>query len=131
MPQILGKEPGEAKSEGPARSPGAAPRHYAPETPLKVVCEAKAAELLQEYRDRPVSAAVLCRTGECEQPVFASAFLLEVLPIDPLGYAAGLYAALHHLDDLAVDQILVIAPPGDGAWAAVRDRLARAAVRPN
>jgi L-threonylcarbamoyladenylate synthase len=49
-----------------------------------------------------------------------------VLPNDPVGYAAGLYAALHGLDALGVKTIGVEPLPPGPAWAAVRDRLTRA-----
>ena len=52
-----------------------------------------------------------------------------VLPRDPAAYAAGLYAALHELDDRGVDAIYVEAVPEGAAWAGVRDRLRRASHR--
>jgi L-threonylcarbamoyladenylate synthase len=48
-----------------------------------------------------------------------------VLPDDPQGYAAQLYAALHQLDDTGCDAILVVEVPDDPGWAAIRDRLRR------
>jgi len=50
-----------------------------------------------------------------------------VMPADPAGYAAGLYASLHALDDAGCDVIVVETLPEADAWLAVRDRLARAA----
>ena len=51
-----------------------------------------------------------------------------VLPADPGGFAAGLYAALHRLEDEGCAAIVIAAAPEGDAWAAVRDRLRRAAV---
>ena len=48
-------------------------------------------------------------------------------PVEAAGYAHDLYANLRRLDELACDSILVEAPPSDPAWAAIRDRLMRAA----
>ncbi len=48
---------------------------------------------------------------------------------DPSRYAAGLYAALHDLDDAGVDVIVVERPPDRPEWQAVLDRLARGAHR--
>ena len=48
-------------------------------------------------------------------------------PSDPVGYAHELYAALRQLDDSGCDLIIVESPPDTPAWAAVRDRLQRAA----
>ena len=49
------------------------------------------------------------------------------MPRDPAGYAHRLYAALRELDAAGCAQILAEQPPEDAAWAAVRDRLRRAA----
>lgn len=53
--------------------------------------------------------------------------LQRVVPAIAAQYAHELYAALRALDAQNVDLILVEAPPGSPAWAAVHDRLARAA----
>ena len=50
------------------------------------------------------------------------------MPRDAAAYAQRLYGALRELDGAGCEAILVESPPGDVAWAAVRDRLARAAV---
>ncbi len=52
---------------------------------------------------------------------------MRVLPSDPAGYAAQLYAVLHELDAAGLDRILVTLPPDSDDWLAVRDRLRRAA----
>jgi len=49
------------------------------------------------------------------------------MPTGPEAYAARLYDALHGLDEQGVDRILVELPPDTPEWAAVRDRLLRAA----
>ena len=56
-----------------------------------------------------------------------SGVLVRVLPSDPAGYAALLYAVLHELDTAGLDRILVTLPPDTDDWMAVRDRLRRAA----
>lgn len=48
------------------------------------------------------------------------------LPNEPGGFGRGLYAALHSLDQRAVDEIRVEQPPASEGWAAVNDRLLRA-----
>jgi L-threonylcarbamoyladenylate synthase len=50
----------------------------------------------------------------------------EVLADEPAGYAAGLYAALHRLEDAACEAIVLAEVPAGAGWAAVRDRLRRA-----
>jgi L-threonylcarbamoyladenylate synthase len=50
---------------------------------------------------------------------------VEILPSDPTGYAAGLYAALHRLEAAACVSIVAAEVPGGSEWAGVRDRLLR------
>jgi L-threonylcarbamoyladenylate synthase len=49
------------------------------------------------------------------------------LPDDPAAAARLLYATLHELDAMNLDWIAVSLPPDTAEWAAVRDRLKRAA----
>ena len=49
------------------------------------------------------------------------------MPRDPAAYAQRLYAALRELDGAGCEAILIEAPPEAPEWAAVRDRLGRAA----
>jgi L-threonylcarbamoyladenylate synthase len=49
------------------------------------------------------------------------------LPATPEGFAHALYAALRAMDGAGADLILVEAPPQEGAWLGVNDRLRRAA----
>ncbi len=49
------------------------------------------------------------------------------LPAEPERYGQALYTALHQLDQLDVQTILVEFTPTDESWAAVNDRLRRAA----
>ncbi len=107
-------EPGVAQS-----SPGTLARHYAPRAKLRIVERAALARLGQ-HQGR-VGAVVLGAAG-----LSANARIIR-LPDDPAGYARGLYAALHELDDSGCDLILVEGVPDTPGWEAVRDRLRRAA----
>ena len=49
------------------------------------------------------------------------------MPEKPEAYAAELYGRLHELDRRGLDWIAVEFPPGTREWAAIRDRLTRAA----
>ena len=49
------------------------------------------------------------------------------MPSDPAAYARSLYATLHALDQRELDRLIVDAVPSGPEWAAVRDRLNRAA----
>ena len=52
---------------------------------------------------------------------------LQVLPADPEGAARALYAALYALERARARAIVIEDVPHTDAWAAVRDRLLRAA----
>jgi L-threonylcarbamoyladenylate synthase len=49
------------------------------------------------------------------------------MPAGPAPYGRALYASLRALDGVGAGRILAEAVPADEAWAAVSDRLARAA----
>ena len=53
------------------------------------------------------------------------------MPAEPEGYAAVLYDHLHELDNKGVTRIVVDAVPETEAWLAIRDRLQRAATKPD
>jgi L-threonylcarbamoyladenylate synthase len=48
-------------------------------------------------------------------------------PRDAASYAHALYASLRRLDEAGCDAIIVEQPPQGPEWAAINDRLARAA----
>ncbi|MEZ4320796.1 MAG: L-threonylcarbamoyladenylate synthase [Myxococcota bacterium] len=96
-------------ADGPARSPGLAPRHYAPRARLSV---------------GPYTPA--SGRGHLQRGGTATGPLAIALPADPWGYAAGLYAALHRLDGLGCTEIVADPLPDGEAWQALRDRLERA-----
>ena len=79
-------------------SPGQHPKHYCPRTPVLIA-----------GRDPAPPGARVVRVSVAALPV------------------AQLYATLHHLDDEGYDAIVVELPPETPEWAAVRDRLLRAA----
>jgi L-threonylcarbamoyladenylate synthase len=97
--------PVEYRTEAPAvhPSPGMHHRHYSPRTPLVLI---RRGERLPEGRGK-----------------------LAQLPSDPREYAARLYAVLHELDSEGWDFIAVEIPPASPEWAAVSDRLRRAATK--
>jgi L-threonylcarbamoyladenylate synthase len=106
------------------RVPGALAAHYAPATTLLLL----EADLLLEL------AATLSRQGKRSAVLAMSALqpLLEGLtwmaaPAEAGAYAHALYANLRMLDAAGCDAILVEQPPLQTAWAAVNDRLMRAA----
>jgi L-threonylcarbamoyladenylate synthase len=96
-------------------------RHYAPQTPLECVADGP-----ERVRSLAAAGARVGLLHLGEPPDAAGAAVLT-LPADPLGYAAGLYAALHVLDDAGLERIVVTLPPTSAPWQAVQDRLCRAA----
>jgi L-threonylcarbamoyladenylate synthase len=113
--------PGEERAGQPLRSPGQQRRHYAPRTPLECVAEdggQRVAELLQGGLR---VGWVALGTAE-ERP----GLVVRALPPEPAAYGAGLYAALHALDEAGVDRIVATLPPATEEWLAVHDRLRRA-----
>ena len=127
--RVLGRRP-RLRSEveaGNAAEQGATPRvsgalaaHYAPRTPLELVAtDALAAS-------SRAGDAVLAR---CAAPAgLADGVTWAQAPADPAGYGHDLYARLRSLDESGATRILVEAPPASPDWAAVADRLGRAAV---
>jgi len=101
----------DAGSAHPA--PGMHARHYSPQTRLLLVTGP--AQLPHE------SGAYVWRT----EPGMVTRAIR--MPVDPAGYAAQLYAVLHELDAEGLPWIAVEAPPDGPEWAAIRDRLQRAA----
>jgi L-threonylcarbamoyladenylate synthase len=112
----------------PARPDAAAPRasgtlesHYAPHTPVAMQDTATLAATLARLHDAGRKVALIHYSPL--PPVHAE----TVLPATPAGFAHALYAALRAMDGVGADLILVEAPPQEGAWLGVNDRLRRAA----
>jgi L-threonylcarbamoyladenylate synthase len=113
LEEILGDvgEPGAVSGAHP--SPGMHRRHYSPRTKLILIAPG----------ERPVGGRGVVLS---HRPDALNALLM---PTSPKGYAAALYATLHELDGQGLDWIAVERVPEGGAWAGIRDRLARAAAR--
>jgi L-threonylcarbamoyladenylate synthase len=122
--RVIGRRPrlpGEMEEMTAApRVSGALAAHYAPRTPLELVDSASLSGRLL------AGDVVLARTA---QPAGLPAGVQWVpAPADAAGYAHDLYARLRALDEAGCVRILVEAPPVTPEWAAVADRLGRAAV---
>ena len=123
LPDIAGQPPG-ADAAAVPRVPGALAAHYAPLTPLRLLPASEIARLA-ETATAGERCALLCHSPMPATPT--AALLARQLPADPARYAHQLYAALRELDDLGADLILVEDVPSTAAWAAIADRLRRAA----
>jgi L-threonylcarbamoyladenylate synthase len=91
-------------------SPGMHPRHYAPRTPVIIGDPPTAGRGAHLY---------ITATGAALRTI--------AMPRDAQEYAAALYATLHSLDEEGLDWIAIEMPPDTPEWAAIRDRLRRAA----
>jgi L-threonylcarbamoyladenylate synthase len=100
---------------GAHASPGMHPRHYSPRTSLVLVEDGR---LPSSGR----GAYLWIRES-------AGAARSMRMPSDPRSYAAALYRILHEADSEGWDWIAVERPPQDPSWAAILDRLERAASR--
>ena len=115
LEDVLGVPVG-ARDENAPRASGTLERHYAPGTETLLVPDAA-----------PVSTehdAVLSRKSK---PEGAEARRWLALPDDPAAYGQRLYAALRDLDALGCEHLYIETVPDTSIWAAVRDRLGRAA----
>ena len=106
------------------RAPGALAAHYAPRTPLRVLATAELADVLAALHRAGRSVVLITHS-----PPAASlpARSQRMLPDEAEGFARGFYAALRAADHEGCDLIVVEAPPDHPEWAAIADRIRRAA----
>jgi L-threonylcarbamoyladenylate synthase len=120
---VLGVQLATAGAASP-RAPGSLPKHYAPQTPLMVVEADLVVELASTMTRQGHTIAVLARAAR--QPLLERMKWVAA-PADAAGYAHDLYANLRAMDAAGCSAILVEQPPLEPQWAAVHDRLMRAA----
>jgi L-threonylcarbamoyladenylate synthase len=112
--QAIGKiEVSAATVAGAHPSPGMHRRHYSPRTQLVLV---------DDGRLPPRGRGAYLWIGK-----MAEAACAIRMPEDARAYAAVLYETLHQADAQGLDWIAVEKPPLDPEWAAIHDRLERAA----
>jgi L-threonylcarbamoyladenylate synthase len=120
---LLGGALAPAKPGSP-RAPGTAPKHYAPQTPLMLLEPDLLVELAWSMTRQGHRVAVLARSAR--QPLLTGLTWISA-PESAAEYAHDLYSNLRALDRAGCSAMLVEAPPLEAAWAAVYDRLTRAA----
>ena len=104
------------------KAPGQHLLHYSPKTPIKLFASREA---LIDFANTEQKSCAALLFGAGERP--SCHYVL--LPSKAAEAAEALYGALHNLDALQVVQILVEMPPCTTEWAAINDRLSRAAHR--
>ena len=105
------------------RTPGRAARHYSPRRPLELVNGVQLAERVRELGAQRV--AVLASV-----PPLPDVERWWVAPGSPQEFGPQLYDLLHRMDGSGAERLLVQTPPSGPPWAALRDRLERAAQPP-
>lgn len=108
------------------RAPGRDRSHYAPRTTLAVV---NAAELRREIDGALARGERLAVIARSSAPVASDRLVWRQLDGRPAGYGRALYATLRELDRAGAARILVEDVPGGEPWAAIADRLRRAAAQ--
>ena len=117
---VIGPVAEGAEGDSP-RASGTLASHYAPRASVEVLARAPLVSRYHELAKRGQKVAALLR-GQPFKDIDG-----EVLPSDLAGYGHALYAALRRLDARGFDVLLAELPPHTAAWAAVNDRLKRAA----
>lgn len=110
-------------TEGAARSsPGMMEKHYSPRARVVIVDAADVERVLTDERKagRRVGALVISAPVVVDETVI-------VMPGAARAYAARLYGALHDLDELGCELVVVERVPDSVEWLGVRDRVQRAA----
>ena len=123
LAETLGELP-TISATGAPRAPGCLPSHYSPDTPLRLVETAAIEPTVRSFLALQQAVAVLSvhppTTG-------ADGCRWLVMPADATEYGQVLYARMREVDTWGCRCILVELPPATIRWAAVRDRLWRAA----
>jgi L-threonylcarbamoyladenylate synthase len=117
---VIDKLPSAPDAAAP-RASGTLESHYAPHTPVAMQERAVLVQTLDALHAAGRKVALIHYSDLV--PTHAA----QRLPATPDGFAHALYAALRAMDGHGADVILVEAPPQDGAWLGVNDRLRRAA----
>lgn len=117
LEKALGTLVQEKRADSPRHS-GGLERHYAPQTPARLVPPHELDREIARLKDK-VAVLAFSRPDERVE------YWLR-MPREPLGYAQKLYAALRELDEAGCESILIETPPDAPEWAGVRDRLLRA-----
>ncbi len=121
---VLPELPEERQDSNTPRVSGSLDAHYAPLTPMRVVATAQLPDVLRSLKENGKCLGLLAHT---RQPGLVPLHALRQLPDEPEGYARGLYAALRELDQAGNDLIVVEDISREPGWAAIADRLRRAA----
>lgn len=125
---VLGVKVPDAGSDAP-RASGRLKSHYAPKTRVRLLSAGALADALAAHPT--MKPAVMAPQATLEKlrtaGLVARAAGLITASDEEAQYAHALYDNLHRLDAMQAEVILIECPPRDPQWAAVNDRLGRAA----
>lgn len=131
--QALNKVTGTAEKQeascGILKSPGQLGRHYAPKVPLHLAGPKEMANLTGWLIEQGVEVERVFVVARSELLGEWSTTRQVRLQANSVGFANGLYAALHRCEAEGARAIVVEAPPNDPEWQAIGDRLERASTR--
>ena len=123
LAEVAGPVEGAGRGDAP-RVPGSKDAHYAPSVPVRLVGADDLPAILAESFGGASEPAVLVRTVPLPP---GGGGRWWRLPPDPARYGRALYATLREAEASGCPSILVERPPDEPRWAAVLDRLRRAA----
>ena len=122
---VLGRPVPDAGSNAP-RASGRLKSHYAPGTPVTLF-SAKDIAALAAGNDKVAVMAAADVLDACKK-AFGNRIVLElVMSREEAAWQLSLYENLHRLDKSGAARLLIEQPPQTPEWAAVNDRLGRAA----
>ena len=122
---VLGRPVPDAGSDAP-RASGRLKSHYAPGTPV-ILFSAKDIAALAAGNDKVAVMATADVLDACKK-AFGNRIVLElVMSRKEADWQHSLYENLHRLDKSGAARLLIEQPPQTPEWAAVNDRLGRAA----
>jgi L-threonylcarbamoyladenylate synthase len=118
---------GQPNRIGPLKSPGQLPRHYSPKAQLVLLNWRDDADLRAQLSARGFQDSLVHVIAHSHIPSGQHLGGVSVIPHDAEAYGRAIYAELHRCDAAGASCIIVEAPPAGPEWAAIADRLQRAA----
>ena len=116
-------------ADNQVRVPGSLASHYSPRANVTIAEPTELPRLLQTIARgiADVEQSYGFLGLDADLPTLPTSYVVLQAARDESDLARGLYAALRRADDLHLDQVIAILPPGVGLGIAIRDRLTRAA----
>lgn len=114
---------------GVLRSPGLLSRHYSPRARLLLLTWRDEQHLQQQLQTASIVPHRTWILAHSQIPTGRLFPNVCIIPDDAEAYARAIYGELHRCDEAGAELIIVETPPDGPVWAAISDRLRRAAAR--